>query len=139
MYQQYGITPPPAPKAAGIRWGNYLFSEPRVFGTGLVAPVPGVYAIMVTDATWTPRNFRPLYFGETEDFRKRVGFAHEKYGNWKLHAGSLTLYVSHYHTLGTSTERRKAIEEELIGKYNPPCNIMLLGPLTAMLRGLQSR
>jgi hypothetical protein len=56
----------------------------------------------------------------------------------EVEGGTLKLHVSFYLALKMATNGRKAIECELIQKYDPPCNLML-SPLAAMLHGLETR
>lgn len=118
------LTPPPVP-ATGIRWSDdYLFTTPQLLSQfTLISETQGIYAILAPSDDWTPKKLRPIYFGEAGQLKRRVCLSHEKYFEWKREAGTQDLYVSFYLTLGKSDAQRKAIEEFLIGKYNPPCNV----------------
>lgn len=139
MYQQYGLTPPPASVPTGIRWHpltDYLFTEPVRFTAQWVPTVQGIYAITVPDENWGPRKFRPLYFGEASDLKERLTWAHEKSADWVREARTLPVYVSIYLTLGKSEDERRAIEEKFIAHYCPPCNVKAnpLSNLAALMR-----
>lgn len=136
MYQQFGLTP--APTQNGIRWNplpELLFTEPVHFGTQWVPTVQGIYAIMAPADTWSPRKFRPLYFGEAGNLKTRLTWGHEKGSEWVKEARAVPVYVSYYLTLGKSEDERRAIEEKFIAHYCPPCNVKAnpLSNLAAML------
>jgi len=126
MSQYSRMIPPPAPTPSGLRWHpltECLFTEPLRFGAMLLPTVQGIYAIMAPDDTWTPRKFRPLYFGEAGNLKTRVTWSHEKSAEWVREARTSPIYVSFYLTLGKSEEERRTMEEKFIAHYCPPCNV----------------
>jgi hypothetical protein len=74
---------------------------------------------------WSPRQLRPVYFGESEDLRKRVCDLHEKHSDWKREAGILDLFYAYHPTLSYTAQQRKDAEWALIQKCDTPCNIQL--------------
>jgi hypothetical protein len=132
--------PRPLPQP-GIYFLSWQFTEPRLLGTGLIAPTQGIYVIMLSDISWQPRQFRPIYIGESENLNKRVCDLHEKYTDWRREAGGLGLFMAYRVTMGMTAQQRKGIEEVLIKRYDPPCNVMLrpIAKLPFMYRPLGSK
>jgi hypothetical protein len=135
---------PLRPQVLGIHFNSNLglqsFSEPYPFPGFLpVFSGPGVYVILASSAIWTPRQYRPIYFGETEDFSKRVGTAHEHYSDWQRAAGSARLYVAH-HWMFEAKDQRLRVERALIDWYQPPVNgsASLASVLTQMMLNKQN-
>ena len=120
-----------------IRFGPYIFSEPQLLPqarTFQSIVLPGVYVVLVFDAFWGPRPFRPLYFGESGDLWSRTTAAHEKSGSWRLHAGMFALLYRAFCPLPGSTQsQRQAAESALVAQYNPPCNERLSVSLASLL------
>lgn len=121
----------------GITFGGYNFSEPQllpVASSPRFADLPGLYVILVRDVGWSPRPFRPLYFGESAAVLSRATVAHEKYPSWRTEAG---LFVPVYRALcslpGWTRSERKVAESALISEYNPPCNDRLSTSLAGVL------
>ncbi|HEV8413028.1 MAG TPA: TIR domain-containing protein [Bryobacteraceae bacterium] len=119
---------PPAPKLAGISFNSGLglksFGEPLIF-PGFFSPLvggAGIYVLLAADSTWQPRQYRPLYFGETENFSQRVSTSHEHYGDWKRAAGSSLLYVAQLPMYGSTQQDRRLVEKALVDWYDPPVN-----------------
>lgn len=117
--------PPTIPLAQGIHYGNRGFSEPCQFPAPLTPPTQGLYAILVPDASSSPRPFRVLYFGETQNLMNRLTQQHEKFAEWKREAGGSTLYVAFHAMFGGTDQQRKDAERELINAYKPPCNVQM--------------
>ena len=121
---------------SGIKWGVQSFSEPRVLVSGglggrknsslppLLARigVPGLYVIMIADPSCSPRPFRALYFGQSEDMYGRANSNHENFLKWCGAANGCVLYVSFCAMIGSTKEQRETAETALIDKYNPACN-----------------
>src|SRR5207247_8987627 len=54
----------PSRLGAGIRFADYLFAEPVPLDSLLVPPqMMAIYAVLVPDPTWGPRQFQPICFG----------------------------------------------------------------------------
>jgi len=50
--------------APGIRFNDYLFTEPIPLKGWDPPPFAGLYVLLERDANWAPKPFQPLYFGE---------------------------------------------------------------------------
>jgi hypothetical protein len=118
----------------GIRYGELMFSEPRMFPPTLMPPLQGIYVIVVPDAGMSPRQFRLLYVGESADVSKRLSDKHEKYNHWKREANGQTLYFAYCSTFGYTEEQRKDAEGAIISAYNPPCNTLLRSLLATPIK-----
>jgi hypothetical protein len=98
-------------------------------------PSPGLYAVLVADSTWGPRNFRPLYFGKAGNLATRVVRSHEKYDEWcRAAGGAENLYVAYFSMLGSRDDERTTVESGLIRHYGPHCNGMF-NPIVQLLVG----
>ena len=107
---------------AGLHFLDRYFTEPAAFGGGLLPSSAGVYAVLVSDAAWQPRPYRPIYFGEAADLAGKVTASHEKYQEWLRAAGAEDqLYVA-YHLMSGGDADRAALEESLVKEYRPACN-----------------
>src|SRR5579871_1730603 len=104
------------------RVGLQAFTEPAQFPTFLpVFPGAGLYVVLVSDPSWGPRQYRPIYFGETSDFSQRVTRDHEHFGDWQrcvkqLYIGRLSM------SAGSTKQQRLDVESALIDWYRPECN-----------------
>ena len=70
-------------------------------------PGPGLYAVLVPDNAASPRPFRVLYFGESEELDERVSSSHERYDDWCNAAkGAANVYVAyHWMTFSSKADR----------------------------------
>ena len=129
---------PPLPVGQMIRFGDRFFSSPEPLAsaglTGLLES-PGLYVVMISDATWQPMPYRPLYFGESDRIWNRATSAHENFAGWKREAGTATLYRAFHHMTGSTRTQRQAVESALIARYNTPCNERLSFGLEVLMRG----
>jgi hypothetical protein len=106
----------------GLHFLDRYFTEPITFASTLLPGSPGVYAILMSDAAWQPRPYRPIYFGEAADLAGRALASHEKYEEWLRAAGAADqLYVA-YHLTSGDEAGRAALKESLIKEYRPACN-----------------
>ena len=123
IYQRLmGIASELRAQRAGMRFLDRYFTEPIAFGRSSLPGFAGIYAILVSDAGWQPRPYRPVYFGEAGDLAVRVVASHEKYGEWLRAAGTADkLYVA-YHLMSGGEAQRAAFEQSLIREYQPECN-----------------
>ena len=122
---------------SGIRFGGHDFSQPQLLPppspSGFL-DLPGLYAVLVSDAGWRPRPFRPLYFGESDCVWGRATAAHEKYASWRAEAGMIApLYRALCLLPGWTRSQRQTAESALIAEYNPRCNERLSVSLAALL------
>ena len=69
------------PPQVGIRFNNRIFREPVPLSLALAPVSSGIYAILVADASWRPRPFRVIYFGECHNFSQRVTGDHEHFND----------------------------------------------------------
>jgi hypothetical protein len=109
---------------AGIRFNNRTFTEPAPFGLALPPVASGIYAVLVADASCSPRPFRAIYFGESGNFQERVTASHEHYDDWLREAGDVAnTYVAFCPTPLLKEVQRRWIENDLIARYRPACNL----------------
>ena len=135
------LTPPPRlqPPPAGICFADRLFSEPE-FLPSLCSPAdflfetPGIYVILAFAETWQPRLYRPLYFGESQNIRRRATTSHENHDKWQREAGNV-LFRAFHEMPGSTQAQRQAVESALITRYNTPCNQRLSFDLLSALLG----
>jgi excinuclease UvrABC nuclease subunit len=79
--------------------------------------------VLVFDFAGSPRPYRPIYFGKTENLSERVTSSHEKYSEWRAACQSLTGLHLAYHVMRDSSDwQRSTLERNLIAKYAPRCN-----------------
>ncbi|MBX9962855.1 MAG: hypothetical protein K2Y35_07370 [Burkholderiales bacterium] len=110
-----------------IKFSDVVFEEPVLAWLWTPPRIGGLYAILVPDSRCSPRPFRPIYFGETEDFAGR-GFleGHHKYHSWVRQAGSgFGLYVAIFRWPEATKAQRTGVESMLIRNYRPECNEVL--------------
>ena len=121
----------------GIKFGERLFSEPQLlaYPTGLrILDWPGLYVVLAYDANWRPRQFRPLYFGESRELLGRATTRHEKYPSWQAEAGlKSNLFHAFCFLPGSTRFERQMAENALIDQYTPPCNKRASVNLAAVL------
>jgi hypothetical protein len=91
----------------------------------------GIYTILVTDGRCYPKQFRPIYFGETVDFRQRLTIKHEHFADWQTHG---TLYVALSFMPSSTKQQRLEVESALIDMYTPSSNQTGLAATAASLR-----
>lgn len=122
LYQRLlGIVSELSAPLAGLRFLDRYFTEPTAFADSWLPSSAGVYAILVSDPSWQPRPYRPIYFGEAGDLAGRVVVSHEKYEEWRRAAGDAErLYVA-YHLMSGGDAERTALAEGLIKEYRPEC------------------
>jgi len=112
----------------GIIFGGFSFSEPTFLpSTPTAVDVflgqSGLYVILVYDPSCTPRPFRVLYFGESENIQMRATGTHENFSHWRAQAGPIAQIYRALCPLFSSTKlERQQVESSLIAKYTPPCN-----------------
>jgi hypothetical protein len=122
----YGVEPalsvPAKPQKTQewIKFKDFWFSGPFPFATAPKHSWSGIYAVCAYDATWGPRPYRIIYFGESGNMAERVTPSHENFPAWVRAAGTrFNLYVA-FHNV-TRLERM-TVEKRLIEHYNPACN-----------------
>ena len=86
-----------------------------------IVELPGLYAVMIYDATCQPRPYRVLYFGKAGNLRQRVCESHEKSWAWQMEAALISPLFYSYLRVNTEADRAR-IEGDLISYYAPVCN-----------------
>jgi hypothetical protein len=110
----------PNPASPGIRFNDYLFSEP-VAAAGWTPPrCPGLFAILVTDSNWAPKAFHPLYFGELGNNTPLRALPVD-YPRLLAAAQGRTLLVAVLPMPFSTTTQRRDLRNELALAYNPDC------------------
>ncbi len=107
-----------------ITFDEYEFSEPVKITKWEPPESRGLYAILEPDLSAGHPPFKPIYFGQIENFAER-GFieSHGKYPDWIKEAREIdNLFIAIYLMPGSTEGERKAIETELIAQYQPACN-----------------
>ena len=139
LCQAQPVQPPPP---SGIFFGRdnggqVQFSEPHRFPYSLTPPpFEALYAILVADNGCRPRPYRPIYFGQTGNMSNRPTLSHEHFDDWcRVANGRENLFVSYAWMIGSSEAERTNIEEGLIKRYNPVCNIQFNSFFGEFLQG----
>ncbi len=103
--------------APGIRFDNYMFTEPMRLADWKPPECAGLFVILVRDSNWAPKPFQPLYFGE---FGNNVhGALLPNDAVWKPLAGGNNLFVAVLPLPFSTTAQRLAVRSELLRAYNP--------------------
>lgn len=119
-----GWVNPFAASPAGIGFGNRAFTEPVPFSLALPPVSSGIYAILRSDDSCRPRPFRVINFGESGNFYQCVTEHHECFDDWVKEAGGLeNVYVAFCPTPLLKQQQRRWIENDLIARYRPTCNL----------------
>ena len=91
---------------AGIRFNDCVFSEPVRLSDWTPPSCAGIVAVLAHDPAWSPRPFRPLYFGEFGNDFRRI-------------AGTAPLLVAVLPMPYSTSAQRRALRDDLISGYNP--------------------
>lgn len=101
----------------GIRFNDYLFSEPTRLVDWQAPKYAGVFVILAQDANWAPKPYQPLYFGEfgnnTPEALLPGNHAVPRGGE-----GNTMLFVSALPMPFSTTAQRWALRNELVWAYN---------------------
>ena len=99
------------------------FSKPTRIADWEPPKAAGLYVILKVDLSRSPMPFKSIYFGQTSNFAERgLLKSHEIY-KWVKEAESEEgVFIAIYIMRGSIEEERKAMEAELIAKYQPVCN-----------------
>ena len=95
--------------AAGIRFNDYVFSEPVRLADWRPPKCAGIYVILAKDPNWSPKPFQPLYIAE---------FGHN---SGEAFPADASLFVSALPLPYSTTGQRCSIRNELVWAYNPTC------------------
>lgn len=104
----------------GIRFNDCFFSEPATLGQAHLPRCGGLYAILAEDRGWGPKPFQPLYFGE---FGNNTTLAMVLRDAGRFAAAGNPLYLSVLALPFSTTSQRWALCRELVGAYNPVCQV----------------
>lgn len=108
------------PTPLRLTYKPVFLGSPRPFSTTYMPSFGGLYAILVHDATCSPRPYRLIYLGKAGDLSERVCGSHEKYESWMRAACGAQLFVAFY--LMANELARTSAERRLIEHYRPECN-----------------
>jgi len=98
--------------AAGIRFNDFVFSEPKRLVEWTPPKCAGICAILARDSNWAPKPFQPLCFlefGNNADLRRLARIPNTG-----------ALFVAALPMPFSTTAQRTEIRNELVGAYNPP-------------------
>src|SRR5262245_62014231 len=106
----------------GIRFGNYLFSDPVPMGRFSFFPrSSGLYVVLMPDPSWGPWPFQPLFFGEFGVQREALMSQAQQAYCLKVAAGRI-LYVAVYGLPEQNGWTTAQIKKQLIEQYRPVSN-----------------
>ena len=91
---------------AGIRFNDCVFSEPVRASEWVPPACGGIVALIAHDPHWSPRPYRPLYFGEFGNGAGRV-------------VGTGEFLVSVFPMPYSTSAQRRAVCDDLVSGYNP--------------------
>src|SRR5262245_10537867 len=80
----------------GIRFADLLFSEPLPLETCQLPHGHGLFAVLMPDDTWAPRQYQPLFFGEYGNLQDAPTAAvrRDHYLRWLRTAAGRQLYIA---------------------------------------------
>lgn len=104
--------------APGIRFNDYLFTEPTRLNEWTRPKYAGILAILARDPNWAPKPFQALFFGEFGNNSQEVLLPNEP---MRLTTGitSEGLWVSVLPVPFSTTAQRMEILHQLAWAYNP--------------------
>jgi hypothetical protein len=103
--------------ASGIRFNDYLFTEPARLVDWQAPKYAGLFVILAQDANWAPKPYQPLYFGEFGNNTPETLLP----GNHAIAPaaeGSTMLFISVLPMPFSTTAQRWALRNELLWAYN---------------------
>jgi len=107
---------------AGIRFADYVFGEPVPLSSCWIpVQLMGIYAVLVPDPTWGPRQFQPVFFGVFNGQRP-YQLSTEEYSCCLRVAAGKALYIATYNLPVYDPSESRRIQRELIRAYSPLCN-----------------
>jgi hypothetical protein len=112
------IVPNPGPP--GIRFNDWMFSEPVTVSRWTQPRYAGLFAVLVNDPDWAPKAFRPLHFGEFGNNSPLAALPID-YSRLMAAAQGRNLYVAVLPMPFSTTAQRRELRNELLGAYNPEC------------------
>jgi hypothetical protein len=99
----------------GIRFNDCLFTEPTPLAKWTPPSCGGLFVILAQDVQWSPKPFRPLYFGE---FGNNDRPMHTVDGRAMAERAD-ALFVAILPLPFSSSAQRYALRNELVQAYNP--------------------
>jgi hypothetical protein len=105
---------------SGIRFNDYMFSEPKPLGGWVQPRCAGVFVLLMRDPNWAPLPLQTVLFGEFGNDSREILQPHDQ----ALLAAVVrpeTLLVSVLPMPFSTTAQRSAICKQLIWAYNPAC------------------
>jgi hypothetical protein len=107
----------------GIRFGDYVFSEPAPLGRFSVPPrSAGLYVILMPDPSWGPWQLQPLFFGEYGGLCAAQMSPAQQICCLRVAAGR-TLYAAMCAVPQQYGREVSHIRKELIDSYHPIANV----------------
>jgi len=100
----------------GIRFDDYVFAEAQHISQWALAQCAGLFVILVRNASWAPKPFEPLYFGEFGNNSQAPLLEVFRMANW---AAAPDLFVATLLVPFSTTVQRQALRDVLIRAYNP--------------------
>jgi hypothetical protein len=100
---------------SGIRFNDCLFIEPTRLADWKVPKYAGLFVILANDASWAPKPYQPLYFGE---FGNNTPEGPMNYSLMPHGEGDATLFISVLPMPFSTTAQRWALRNELLWAYN---------------------
>jgi len=96
---------------AGIRFNDYVFSEPRRLVEWTPPKWAGICVILARDSNWAPKPLQPLFFlefGNNSDLRRLARMPNTD-----------ALYVSALAMPYSTSAQRSEVRNQLVWAYNP--------------------
>lgn len=109
----------------GIEYGGYVFSDPVPLTSATMPDASGLFAIQLFDSRCGTPPFKPIYFGESENFAAPAfPLQHEDYERW-VHEARYAglLFISFFKTPLWNVWCRRNATAKLVADYVPPCNV----------------
>ncbi len=97
----------------GIRFNDFLFSEPVPLSAWTAPKFAGLFVVLAGDHNWAPRPFQPLYFGE---FGNNARCAAPGSSRLPVQGG---LFISVLPLPFSSSAQRLEARNQLVWAYNP--------------------
>jgi hypothetical protein len=103
---------------SGIRFNDYIFSEPTHLGAWVAPRCGGVFVILASDPNWAPKPYQALLFGEFGNNAREILLPHDQ-----VRLANATkaehLLVSVLPMPFSTTTQRAAVCQQLAQAYNP--------------------
>jgi hypothetical protein len=104
--------------APGIRFNDCVFSEPIALVDWVPPRCAGLYVILVRDAAWAPKAFRPVCFGEFGN-NAPAEAVRQECAQLLPGGAARTAFLAFLALPFTTTTQRWALCRELVGGYHP--------------------